>query len=161
MAWLDCVSYWRAWHTLRVIVLIYWGIQLGHVDGTSRSTVLKLEGLKGSQNPGQSHRQSMIQAQASSRSLYDKAKNQLHVGLLVLLNRDLQRMCLIAAELCKFTREWQGQQRRGMHTAAEVQGHYGAEANGAFLDPLRQTVGAVYDAAALSRMFFLVSPADA
>ena len=158
MSWLDCVAYWRQWHSLRLLVLLFWGISLGHVDGTSRALHLQLTGLGEVDQPEKSHRQTMREATAASRSLRDRCKNKCHAALLVMLNTDVQRMCLLAWKLCYPLREWHGKQREKLKSAEAAREHYAHECLGGYLEPLKQTVALLYTAQALKEVLFLCSP---
>ena len=86
----DACAYWgEAWHT-RVLFLVHWGLQLGHLSGDLASRQLHLQGLQAAQVPS-AERVTMQAAAKTTNRVRDKAKNSLHVALLLLLDTTLQR----------------------------------------------------------------------
>lgn len=72
------------------------------MSGHSSSVTLQLQGMIRADGPTSSSTQkkTMSQAATSTKQLYDKAKNTLHIATILLMDRGLMRMLRVATALC-------------------------------------------------------------
>lgn len=160
MSWFDCISYWWGLCNMRLVVLLYWGLTTGVLTQCPGSCILKLAGSGKASKP-ESAAASMREANAATRNLYDASKNQLHVGLVVLMDPSLLRRQRIAFWVCAGVRKWHGDQRKALKCAESVLHFYRDQAaSQAYYEPLYHAFGVFQQTEALRSMKFVTSLAD-
>ena len=105
MSWFDSVKYWWRCHSMRLCLFMMWGIRMGRLDGSQESTQLTLRGFNRAAQPT-SQSETLRVSKARARSLYDAAKNQMHVAMIVALDPALKRSQRICYTICHPVRHW-------------------------------------------------------
>lgn len=159
--WLHCIAYWLPMVSLRLVVLLYWGISMGYVTGAADTMTLRLEGLaRQESSSGSSQRATMAQAQASSRKLFDRAKNTLHIATLLLMDRSLTRMLKVAKVMCSPFERWYHEARVQLRSSQASLNFHKEQSLGACLLPLLQTFGHMQNKTSLKSMGFTTTLAE-
>lgn len=158
--WLHCIRFWLPLMSLRLVVLMYWGISMGYVNGTAQSMSLELRGLNRQPAANRSQKATMQQAQASTKQLYDKAKNTLHIATVLMPDRGLCRMVRVAHRMCTPIEQWYHQARVVMRSVDGSLQFHKEQSHGACLLPLLGTFNMLQDLGALQDMGFCTSVAD-
>jgi hypothetical protein len=158
MGFLDC-SQWldSNWHC-RLLVGMYWGIALGHIDGSLESRSLKLKGLQ--RKPAEEAKQTMQQAQACAQKVRDTGKNTMHVVVLLLMQTTLQRKCRIICRVASSVRQSFTHQAKTLRSAQQCRDWYAQQACGQGLQCLYGCFRSACSLASLQYMHFCVSAGD-
>lgn len=155
MQWLDSFRWLDPmWHS-RTLVMLYWGLSLGHVTGSFETKVLKLQGL---QTPAENHgHQTMKAVEATQKQVRDLGKNTLHVALLLHMEPTLQRRARIIVTVAAPIRAWFTQQAKTLNNSGAIRLWYCQQASGAGLDSLLDVFAVMRQPKLLNYMGFTTS----
>ena len=153
LSWMHCWSFWERQMGIRLLGLLYLGINLGYLDHRPASSQLSLQAMRPPDEHGVlgSTRQS---ARLAVRSVRDRCKNMLHVATLVLADSALVRKGSILDVLSRGVRKWHSDQVSENTSPSANVGFYRSQATGQFWPALAHAFEAVRDVERLADMGF-------
>ena len=106
MSWHHCSSYWERPNGIRLLALLYLGLDLGYLTPSEQGSSVQLQPATSSaaQGPQASTKDS------ATRQVRDKCNNLLHVATVVLSDEDTLRKGSILQAMYKGLRDWQSVQ---------------------------------------------------
>lgn len=157
-SWHECYRFWRGCWSMRALIMLYWGLQMGYLTEEPGTSVLRLSGVLkpvgSEQSKGSSHAATMRQGMAAQKKIYQQSKNQLHVASLVAIDRDVREGSAIIHAGCRSLHGWYAEGLREVRSAPGSVRWHAKQAAGGCLVPLAQTFSLLQDLPALSDLGF-------
>lgn len=162
-SWHECYRFWQGRWTMRALVMLYWGLQLGYLTEEPGTNILERSGVLKpiSNNQGNvSQASTMREAKAAQNKLYRQTKNQLHVASLVAIDKDIKEGSAIVHACCRPLHGWHAAGIREVRSAIGNVRWHARQAASECLEPLSQTFALLSDTAQLSALGFVMSAGD-
>lgn len=161
-SWHGCFRFWRTCWSMRALVMMYWGLNMGYLTEEPGTSILRLAGIlrEPNKNTSTSQAETMREAQAAQNKLYKQSRNQLHVATIVAIDKDIHDTSIVIHLCCRSLHAWHANGLREVRSPQGSIAWHARQAAGECLKPVSDCFRILTDLSLLSEMGPATSKGD-